>query len=167
MIIIITIIIICHLFHEFATYNTAITCNNNFESGGWALVRRVKKGSSWHPATDNLRGMAFYGIRNSKMTEGSVFSIPYANILWDGTEMLFTFGSLLWCILCIHLRCVAVVHLMYSLAVRCCGASYAWPNGRMCHNRWLKDLCYFTLVCSLRPCSLDKRLKLPWIPLHW
>ena len=30
----------------------------NKDGGGWKLVRRVKLGTSWHPATDHLSGTA-------------------------------------------------------------------------------------------------------------
>ena len=57
------------------------------------MVRQVKKGSVWHTATDNLRGTASYGIRNSKITDDSIFSIPYATNVWGGTEFMFTIGT--------------------------------------------------------------------------
>jgi hypothetical protein len=70
-----------------------LTCNNDFEGGGWALVRRVKKGSVWYAANDNLRGTASYGLQNSVINDDSTFSIPYSTIVWDETEFLFMMGE--------------------------------------------------------------------------
>ncbi len=72
----------------------AITCNNDFEGGGWALVRRVAKGSTWFQANDNLRGTSVYGITNSRMTADSSFSILYASRVRDGTEFLIMSGTI-------------------------------------------------------------------------
>ncbi len=81
---------------------TALTCNNNFEGGGWALVRRVKKGSVWHPATDGLRGTSVYGIRNSRINDDSVLSISYSTNVWTGTEFLFMIGEVFKIHFCKH-----------------------------------------------------------------
>ncbi len=56
-------------------------------------MRRVKKGSVWHPATDGLRGTSVYGIRNSRINDDSVFSISYSTNVWTGTEFLFMIGE--------------------------------------------------------------------------
>ena len=45
--------------------------------GDWQLVRRVKPGDSWHPATDNLRGCDVYGSYVNDSTANATFSIPY------------------------------------------------------------------------------------------
>jgi hypothetical protein len=74
--------------------DSALTCNNDFEGGGWALVRRVKKGSVWFAANDNLRGTAEYGLQNSRINDNSAFSIPYATNVWPGTEFLFMTGMI-------------------------------------------------------------------------
>jgi hypothetical protein len=71
---------------------SALTCNNDFEGGGWALVRRVKKGNVWFAANDNLRGTAEYGLQNARINDNSAFSIPYSTNLWAGTEFLFMMG---------------------------------------------------------------------------
>jgi hypothetical protein len=88
---------------------TALTCTNDFEGGGWALVRRVKKGSVWHAAKDNLRGTASYGTKNARITDDSSFSIPYVTNVWAATEFLFMIGMLL-CMLCVqaHLHCLVL-----------------------------------------------------------
>jgi hypothetical protein len=44
---------------------------------GWELVRRVKPGNSWHPATDQLRGTDVYGTFVNDGTVDSTFSIAY------------------------------------------------------------------------------------------
>ncbi len=76
----------------FGLTTLALTCNNAFEGGGWALVRRVKKGNVWFAATDNLRGTAEYGLQNSRITDDSSFSILYSTNVWTGTEFLFMIG---------------------------------------------------------------------------
>jgi hypothetical protein len=76
-----------------ASHSLALTCNNDFEGGGWALVRRVKKGSTWFAASDNLRGTAVYGLQNSRVNDNSAFSIPYSTNVWAGTEFLFMIGT--------------------------------------------------------------------------
>ena len=58
-------------------------------------MRRVKKGSVWHPATDGLRGTSVYGIRNSRINDDSVLSISYSTNVWTGTEFLFMIGEVL------------------------------------------------------------------------
>jgi hypothetical protein len=75
-----------------AFYLSALTCNNDFEDGGWALVRRVKKGNVWFAANDNLRGTAEYGLVNSRINDNSAFSILYSTNVWAGTEFLFMMG---------------------------------------------------------------------------
>jgi hypothetical protein len=76
----------------FWLFLAALTCSNDFEGGGWALVRRVKKGSVWHAAKDNLKGTASYGTKNARITDDSSFSIPYVTNVWVGTEFLFMIG---------------------------------------------------------------------------
>ncbi len=66
-------------------------CENNFEGGGWALVRRVKQGSKWHPATDNLAGNDFYGTAGSS-TSDSTFSLPFAYLISNETLLLLASG---------------------------------------------------------------------------
>ena len=43
----------------------------------WELVRRVKAGNSWHPATDQLRGTDVYGTFVNDSSVDSTFSIAY------------------------------------------------------------------------------------------
>ena len=44
---------------------------------GWELVRRVKSGNSWHPATDQLRGTDVYGTFVNDGSVDSTFSIAF------------------------------------------------------------------------------------------
>ena len=55
-------------------------------------MRRVKKGTVWHAAKDNLRGTASYGTKNARITDDSSFSIPYVTNVWVATEFLFMIG---------------------------------------------------------------------------
>ncbi len=66
-------------------------CENQFEGGGWVLVRRVKAGSKWHPATDDLRGTDAYGIYGTT-TSDSTFSIAYSSWVTLSTPFLFMTG---------------------------------------------------------------------------
>jgi hypothetical protein len=65
-------------------------CEDSFQGGGWVLVRRVKQGSSWHPATDNLRGTDVYGTYGTPLSD-TTFSIAWQ--VW-GTELLLTTGTM-------------------------------------------------------------------------
>jgi hypothetical protein len=80
------------------------------------LVRRVRQGSAWHPATDDLRGTDVYGTYGTA-TSDSTFSIKWTTTA--STEFLFATGlcasivatvalSSLWCIL--HRRLEFVGH---------------------------------------------------------
>jgi hypothetical protein len=80
--------------YQFHVDIVALTCNNDFEGGGWALVRRVKKGTVWHASKDNLRGTASYGMINARINDDSSFSVPYVTNVWTGTEFLFMIGTL-------------------------------------------------------------------------
>jgi hypothetical protein len=67
-------------------------CDNVIDGGGWALVRRVKQGSVWHPATDNLAGTeAAYGTYGGP-TFDATFGRPYSSWIQSSTEFLFTTG---------------------------------------------------------------------------
>jgi hypothetical protein len=67
-------------------------CDNTHDGGSWLLVRRVKQGSSWHPANDNLAGTApAYGTYGSATFDGT-FGIPYSFWLQSSTEFLFMTG---------------------------------------------------------------------------
>jgi hypothetical protein len=71
-------------------------CEDSFEGGGWLLVRRVKQGSAWHPAKDDLMGTEVYGTYGTA-TSDSTFSIK-----WKGGPInvyLFATGVLLFCLL--------------------------------------------------------------------
>jgi hypothetical protein len=67
-------------------------CDNLVDGGGWALVRRVKQGDVWHPATDNLAGTErAYGPYGGP-TFDATFGRPYSTWLSGNTEFLFTTG---------------------------------------------------------------------------
>ncbi len=66
-------------------------CEDNFEGGGWALVRRVRQGTTWHPATDNLQGTAVYGSAGTS-TSDSTFSLPFASLI-TSSETLFLLAN--------------------------------------------------------------------------
>jgi hypothetical protein len=69
------------------------SCENSFEGGGWALVRRVKQGTKWHPATDNMLGTDAYGTVGTR-TSDSTFSVPFASLIKsNNTEVLFATGT--------------------------------------------------------------------------
>jgi hypothetical protein len=68
-------------------------CDTLLDGGGWALVRRVKQGSEWHPATDNLAGThAAYG-RYGGPTFDETFGRPYSTWVTGSTEFLFMTGA--------------------------------------------------------------------------
>jgi hypothetical protein len=68
--------------------SAAFNCAENIEGGGWALVRRVAQGTTWHPATDDLRGTHQYGIYGGDAS----FSAYFAFHVKSDTEVLFTTG---------------------------------------------------------------------------
>ena len=47
-----------YYYHYYYYYFICISdyCMDDFYGGGWALVRRVQQGNTWHPATDDLNG---------------------------------------------------------------------------------------------------------------
>ncbi len=67
-------------------------CDNYFEGGGWALVRRVKQGNSWHQAQDNLAGTDVYGSYPIDPAVDS-FSLYFANLVTQDTNILFRSGA--------------------------------------------------------------------------
>jgi hypothetical protein len=70
----------------------SVVCESAFEGGGWALVRRVKQGSTWHPATDDLAGTDVYGTYGTA-TSDSTFSIAFSAWIKQTTEFLFISGK--------------------------------------------------------------------------
>jgi hypothetical protein len=68
--------------------SAAFNCAENIEGGGWALVRRVAQGTTWHPADDDLRGTSHYG----KYNDGT-FSAYFAYQVKDNAEVLFATGQ--------------------------------------------------------------------------
>ncbi len=66
-------------------------CENNFEGGGWALVRRVRQGTTWHPATDNLQGTDTYGTSGNS-SSNSTFSLHFASLI-TSSETLFLLAN--------------------------------------------------------------------------
>jgi hypothetical protein len=83
------ILLLTRVLRTALTYN----CINDFEGGGWALVRRVKQGTTWHPATDDLKGTAAYGSYSTARADAT-FSKHFASMLTsDATQFLFATGS--------------------------------------------------------------------------
>jgi hypothetical protein len=66
-------------------------CENYFEGGNWALVRRVKQGTTWHPANDNLAGTYVFGTFPLDFSVDT-FSIPFSTLANQNTQMLFRSG---------------------------------------------------------------------------
>ena len=85
-------------------------CNVNFKRGvrhpstknlaeyGWVLVRRVKRGSRWHPATDHALGSQKYGSYNKNHhTANKTFSTNFSGWNHAGkkyNDVLFTTGDM-------------------------------------------------------------------------
>ena len=67
-------------------------CETEFQSGGWLLVRRVRQGSVWHPATDRLLGLDVYGTYGSP-TSDATFSVAFSSMVTSDTEFLFATGT--------------------------------------------------------------------------
>jgi hypothetical protein len=63
----------------------------NKDNGGWQLVRRVKAGPTWHPATDHLAGTDTYGTYNADPTADATFSIAFDTIDFD--QFMFATGD--------------------------------------------------------------------------
>jgi hypothetical protein len=83
------------LFSLFCLFSIAVqySCEDKFEGGGWALVRRVKAGSTWHPATDSLAGIDVYGTPGSS-TSDLTFSLPFLSLITSNqTQFLFATGQ--------------------------------------------------------------------------
>jgi hypothetical protein len=55
---------------------------------GWKLVRRVKAGTQWHPATDRLQGTDVYGTPSSA-TADETFSVEFGEF----DQFLFATGD--------------------------------------------------------------------------
>ncbi len=71
-------------------------CENVLDGGGWVLVRRVRQGSVWHPATDNLAGsQPAYGTYGGP-TFDATFGRPYSSWISSNTEFLFTTGLIVF-----------------------------------------------------------------------
>jgi hypothetical protein len=66
-------------------------CQQSFLGGGWVLVRRVKAGSTWHPATDDLTGNDVYGTYGNS-TSDSTFSVPFSSFFRQREAILFMTG---------------------------------------------------------------------------
>ncbi len=72
-------------------------CDNLIDGGGWALVRRVKQGTSWHPTTDNLAGtQPTYGQYGGP-TFDATFGRPFSSWITANTEFLFSTGNVYAC----------------------------------------------------------------------
>ncbi len=74
-------------------------CDNDFEGGGWWLVRRVKQGTTWHPATDDLRGTDVYGLdgygTSSWDVSTATFSLEFASMISSETLFLIANGKII------------------------------------------------------------------------
>ena len=77
---------------KFSIASPAVVCDHAFEGGNWALVRRVKQGSTWHPATDDLMGTDVYGTYGTA-TSDSTFSVAFSAWITPTTELLFISGK--------------------------------------------------------------------------
>ena len=66
--------------------------SESIDGGGWTLVRRVKEGNSWHPATDSLAGTDEYGSLGYETSE-ETFSILFNTTLFN--QFLFATGMIL------------------------------------------------------------------------
>ena len=64
--------------------------SDSIDDGGWTLVRRVKKGTTWHPATDSLAGTDEYGTPGHETTDDS-FSVLFNDTLFN--QFLFATGK--------------------------------------------------------------------------
>ena len=67
-----------------------VVWSNSIDNGGWTLVRRVKKGTIWHPATDSLAGTDEYGTPGHE-TSDETFSILFNDTLFN--QFLFATGK--------------------------------------------------------------------------
>lgn len=65
----------------------------HIDGGGWKLVRRVKAGSTWHPATDWLAGTDEYGTYTTDETIDDTFSIRYDHMILGNIDFLFATGD--------------------------------------------------------------------------
>ena len=63
--------------------------SDNIDGGGWILVRRVKPGKTWHPATDHLKGTSVYGPSGEQSY--NTWSIKFSHMNFQ--EFLFTTGD--------------------------------------------------------------------------
>ena len=62
------------------------------DGGGWKLVRRVKRGQQWHPASDDLAGKDEYGVATEDYKTDTTFSVPFEKENYD--EVLLCSGDL-------------------------------------------------------------------------
>jgi hypothetical protein len=67
---------------------------NDFEDGGWALVRRVRQGGVWYQANDNLLMREQYGISLARPSSNTSHSIPVPTWISSGVELLLSTGDL-------------------------------------------------------------------------
>ena len=85
--------------------------SESINGGGWTLVRRVKKGTAWHPATDHLAGTDEYGTLGHE-TSGESFSIRFNDTLFN--QFLFATGKPLgiFLTLCVFNGCPGIKKLV-------------------------------------------------------
>ena len=73
--------------YEFSDWSARI------DGGGWELVRRVKRGSTWHPATDSLEGSDVYGTMGHEVSD-TTFSVRFNTTQFN--QFLFATGKFLF-----------------------------------------------------------------------
>ena len=74
--------------------------SDSIDDGGWTLVRRVKKGTTWHPATDSLAGTDEYGTLGHETSDES-FSIRFDKTRFN--QFLFATGIWYCCLYLLYL----------------------------------------------------------------
>ena len=67
--------------------------SDSIDGGGWKLVRRVKKGNTWHPASEQLTGLAEYGTPGTE-TSDETFSIRFDTTTFN--QFLFATGTTIY-----------------------------------------------------------------------
>jgi len=73
-------------------HGMGVPCHDDITHHGWKLVRRVKKGTTWHPAKDHAVGSETYGTCDHNAHSSDVtFSCKYNNEAFD--QILFTAGD--------------------------------------------------------------------------
>ena len=103
-----------HLSFSLSLTRTARTifCDDTFEGGRWALVRRTAGWTQWHSARDGLRGTEVYGSYGSP-TSDQAFSIAWSNVQYS--EMMIMSGGVALCVYWSLSHCACINLLDSSL----------------------------------------------------